>query len=62
VYLVIGPTGNDTRVYDVSTGRWADLLGGDIELVNGYCQYEPQSDLVVLSYQLQCFRLRYVPR
>ena len=62
VYLVTGPTGNDTRVYDLSTGRWADLLGGDIELVNGYCQYEPQSDLVVLSYQLQCFRLRYVPR
>lgn len=60
-YLVTGPTGNDTRVYDVATGRWTDLQGGDIELVNGYCQYEPQSDLVVMSYQLQCYRLRYMP-
>ena len=62
VYLVTGPTGNDTRVYEVAAGRWADLRGGDIELVNGYCQYEPESDLVVLSYQLKCFRLRYVPQ
>lgn len=62
VYLVTGPTGNDTRVYGVAAGRWADLPGGDVVLVNGYCQYEPESDLVVMSYQLQCFRLRYVPR
>ena len=37
------------------------LRGGDLELVNGYCQYEPESDFVVMSYQLQCFRLRYQP-
>jgi len=60
-YLVTGPNGNDTRVYDAATARWADLRGGNIELVNGYCQHEPQSEMVVLSYQLQCFKLRYVP-
>jgi hypothetical protein len=61
VYLVTGPTGDDTRVCHAATGRWVNMRGGDIQLPNGYCQYEPQSDLVVLSCQLQCFKLRYLP-
>jgi hypothetical protein len=61
VYLVTGPAGNDTRVYDVAAGSWCDLPAGEVELPNGYCQYDAKNDLVILSYQLQCFKLRYVP-
>ena len=61
VYLVTGPTGNDTRVYDVAKKTWSSLAGGDLELVNGYCQYDPGTDFVLMNYQLNCFRLCYVP-
>jgi hypothetical protein len=60
-YLVTGPTGNDTRVYHAADGKWREVKGGDTELVNGYCQYLPDLDLVAMNYQLQCFTLRYVP-
>jgi hypothetical protein len=60
-YLVTGPTGNDTRVYRVNEKLWTDVKGGAIELVNGYCHYDPQADLVVMNYQLDCFKLHYVP-
>jgi hypothetical protein len=62
VYLVTGLTGNDTMVYDVAAGRWSELKAGDLELVNGYLQYDPATDLVLMNYQLQCFKLRYEPR
>ncbi|MEX0717924.1 MAG: hypothetical protein WD066_15120 [Planctomycetaceae bacterium] len=60
-YLVTGRTGNDTMVYDVEAGKWSELKAGDIELVNGYLQYDPATDLVLMNYQLQCFKLRYEP-
>jgi hypothetical protein len=62
VYLVTGLTGNDTMVYDVAAGRWSELKAGDLELVNGYLQYDPATDLVLMNYPLQCFKLRYEPR
>lgn len=62
VYLVTGLTGNDTMVYDVEAGKWSELKAGDIALVNGYLQYDPATDLVLMNYQLQCFKLRYVPK
>lgn len=58
-YLVTGPTGNDTRVFDPVSGKWSDLKAGDIALPNGYCQYDSQADVVWLSYQLNCFQLKY---
>jgi hypothetical protein len=61
VYLVTGPTGNDTMVYHVPEKRWESVKGGAIKLVNGYCQYNPDLDLVAMNFQLQCFKLRYVP-
>jgi hypothetical protein len=60
-YLVTGPKGNDTRVYRPTTNAWSDVAGGDIELVNGYCQYDVKTDLVLMNYQLKCFKLRFVP-
>lgn len=60
-YLVTGPHGNDTRVFPVEKGAWEHLKGGEIKLVNGYLQYDPASDQVLMNYQLNCFRLRYVP-
>ena len=30
VYLITGPTGNDTRVYNAAKRTWTSLLGGDI--------------------------------
>ncbi|MEX0717923.1 MAG: hypothetical protein WD066_15115 [Planctomycetaceae bacterium] len=61
VYLVTGPTGNDTAVYDVEKGSWTPIAAGDIELVNGYLQYDPATDLVLMNYQLRCYKLRYEP-
>ena len=61
VYLVTGATGNHTKVYDVAEGKWLDIAGGDIKLVNGYPQYDPRTDLVGLVYQLKAFTFRYVP-
>lgn len=61
VYLVTGPKGDDTRVYHPTANVWSDVAGGDIELVNGYCQYDAKTDLVVMNYQLKCFKLRFVP-
>ncbi|GMV79636.1 MAG: hypothetical protein AMXMBFR7_08200 [Planctomycetota bacterium] len=61
VYLVIGPTGNDTRVFDPHTNVWKDAKGGELPLVNGYLQYDPSTDCVLMNYQLECFRFRYVP-
>jgi len=61
VYLVTGPTGDDTAVYDVGKEQWTALTGGDIKLPNGYCQYDPKLDIVGMNYQLDCFKFRYVP-
>jgi hypothetical protein len=60
-YLVTGPTGNDTMVYRVPEKRWVSVKGGEIKLVNGYCQYNPDLDLVAMNFQLQCFKFRYAP-
>jgi len=61
VYLITGPTGNDTKVFDVAKGKWTGVPGGDITLVNGYPQYDPKTDLVGLVYQLKAYVFRYVP-
>ncbi len=60
-YLVTGPTGNDTRVYEVAEGKWKSVKGGDIALVNGYAQYDPRTGLVGLVFQLKNYVFRYVP-
>lgn len=61
VYLMTGPTGNDTKVYDIEAGEWRDVAGGDIKLCNGYPQYDTKTGLVGLVYQKQTFVFRYVP-
>jgi len=61
VYLATGINGNDTWVYEVEKGKWVNIKGGEISLVNGYPQYDSGSDLVGLVYQLKAFRFRYVP-
>ena len=61
-YIIAGPTGNDTKVYDIAKGKWIDVPGGDIKLVNGYAQYDPKADLVGLVYQRNAFKFRYVPK
>ena len=60
-YLITGPSGNDTWVYSVKSGKWERVGASDIELPNGYPQYDPSLDLVVLVYQLKAFKLRYIP-
>ena len=62
VYLVSGPSGNETGVYSPTTKKWSTVAGGDINLVNGYCQYDEKTDLVLMNYQLKCFKLRFAPR
>jgi hypothetical protein len=60
-YLITGPTGDDTMVYHAADGKWESVKGGGIALPNGYCQYSPELDLVLMSIQLDCFKLRYAP-
>jgi len=60
-YLITGPTGNDTMVYHAADGKWESVKGGEVALPNGYCQYSPELDMVLMNYQLECFKLRYVP-
>ena len=62
VYLITGPTGNDTYIYDIAKGTWTNIKGGDVKLVNGYPQYDPKTDLVGLIYQVKAFKFRYVPK
>lgn len=61
VYLVTGPTAGDTRVFRPAAGQWQSVDGGDTQLVNGYCQYDAKTDLVLMNYQLECFKFRFVP-
>jgi hypothetical protein len=61
VYLVTGPTGNVTLVFNVEKGTWSNVKGGDAALPNGYPQYDARTDQVGLVYQLQTAVFRYVP-
>ena len=61
-YLVTGPNGDDTRVFHPQTGKWESVAGGTVELVNGYCQYDARTDLVLMNYQLKCYKFRYTPQ
>jgi hypothetical protein len=61
VYLIAGPTGNDTYTFDPNAKTWRQIRGGDIEMVNGYIEYDPTSDLTVMVYQHHAYRFRYVP-
>jgi hypothetical protein len=61
VYLTTGKTGNDTKVYDIASGKWSDVKGGGIALANGYLQHDPRTGLVGMVYQGRAFALRYVP-
>ena len=61
VYIINGPTGDETYVYEPAKGRWRTIRGGGTRLVNGYLQYDAVTDQVVLSYQLMAFVFRYVP-
>jgi len=60
-YLVCGPTGNDTCVYSPKSNTWTSIAGGHIKLPNGYLHYDPKLDIVVMNYQLQCFKFKYKP-
>ncbi|MBI3831658.1 MAG: hypothetical protein HY291_19210 [Planctomycetes bacterium] len=61
VYLINGPTAEDTWVYDPIKSAWSQVKAGGPKLVNGYLQYDAQTDLVVLSYQLTAFTFHYQP-
>ena len=61
VYLATGINGNDTWIYEVGKGKWVNIKGGEIALVNGYPQYDVGSDLVGLVFESKAFRFRYVP-
>jgi hypothetical protein len=61
VYLIAGPTGNDTYAFDPGEKHWTHITGGDLKMVNGYMQYDPASNLTVMVYQHKAYRFRYVP-
>lgn len=48
-------------VYHVADGKWESVNGGDTALVNGYCHYNAETDMVLMNFQLDCFKLHYVP-
>jgi len=61
LYLVAGPTGDDTRIFDPKTNKWRSLKGGAIKLPNGYLEFDPLSGLVLMVRQSQTFWLRFRP-
>jgi hypothetical protein len=61
VYLIAGPTGNDTYAWHPEAERWEHVRGGDLKMVNGYMEYDPASDVAVMVYQHHAYRFRYVP-
>lgn len=61
VYLTSGLTAEDTFVYTPEKKTWSRVPATGPKLVNGYLQYDPLSDQVILSYQQTAFRFRYVP-
>ncbi|PCJ60614.1 MAG: hypothetical protein COA79_08570 [Planctomycetota bacterium] len=61
VYLITGPTGNDTRVYHIKDKKWRSVKGGDIDLVNGYLEYDSITDQIALVYHHKAFKFKYVP-
>lgn len=61
VYMITGPTGNDTRIYKVEEKKWLEVKGGDIKLPNGYLEYDSKTDLTGLVIQLSAFKFFYSP-
>lgn len=61
VYLIAGLTGNDTYAFDPKAKNWRHIDGGDLEMVNGYMEYDPAGDLAVMVYQHNAYRFSYVP-
>jgi hypothetical protein len=68
VYIVTGPTGNDTKVYHIppdgtpiENGSWSTVYGGTDSLPDGYPQYDPAADQVLLVRQHYAYRFRYDP-
>jgi len=62
VYIVSGPTGNDTVYFDPEKNIWTPILAGDLKMENGYMQYDEKLDIVILSYQLNCYKLKFKPK
>jgi hypothetical protein len=61
LYLINGETAEDTWVFDPNKNAWSQVKCAGPKLVNGYLQYDPLTDTVALSYQLQAFTLKFVP-
>ena len=62
VYFTSGPTGNDTWIYSPEKGAWTNLKCGETPLRGwAYLQYDPKTDITVLSHQFTAFKFRYVP-
>ena len=62
VYFASGPTGDDTYVLEPGKSAWTNLKCGDVKLGSWrYLQYDPKTDVTVLSTHLAAFKFRYVP-
>lgn len=61
VYLINGLTADDTWVFDPNKNTWSQLKANGPALINGYLQYDPRNDQVILSHQHTVFTLKYVP-
>ena len=62
VYFASGPTGNDTYILEPGKEAWTNLECGDTPLRGwAYLQYDPKTDITVLSKQFTAFKFRYVP-
>lgn len=61
VYLITGPTGNDTKAYHVEEKIWREIKGGDNKLPNGYLEYDALTDMFGLVIQHQAYKFKYVP-
>jgi hypothetical protein len=61
VYVATGATGEDTLVCDPESGRVENVRAGKLRLPNGYLEYDPGSDLVVMVFHRSVHLFRYLP-
>lgn len=61
LYFINGETAEDTWIFDPNKSEWKQAQASGPKLLNGYLQYDPQTDTVALSYQLKAFTLKFVP-
>ena len=61
VYIANGRTGADTYILKPGESSWKRIDGGDLELPNGYLEYDEVTDQTILVWHRKIYTFRYDP-